>query len=87
MVASELTDDVLGTAKLIAFGRQHEGQLWAIEGTSSFGAGLTAPCSDGGATSSSSLMARSGRHHEHATVRENSTAAPSRTSSKSRIVG
>lgn len=33
--------DPSGYRKLIAFGTRHEAQLWAIEGTGSFGAGLT----------------------------------------------
>jgi transposase len=33
--------DAKGYRRLIAFGERHEGRLWAIEGTGSFGAGLT----------------------------------------------
>ena len=33
--------DAKGYRRLIAFGEHHEGRLWAIEGTGSFGAGLT----------------------------------------------
>jgi hypothetical protein len=34
--------DAKGYRRLLTFGRQHAAQLWAIEGTGSFGAGLTA---------------------------------------------
>jgi len=37
--------DPKGYLRLIAFGRRHQAGLWAIEGTGSFGAGLTPPCS------------------------------------------
>jgi hypothetical protein len=33
--------DPAGYRRLVAFGRRHEARLWAIEGTGSFGAGLT----------------------------------------------
>jgi transposase len=33
--------DPTGYRQLIAFGRRHDATLWAIEGTGSFGAGLT----------------------------------------------
>ena len=33
--------DAKGYRRLIAFGERHDGRLWAIEGTGSFGAGLT----------------------------------------------
>lgn len=33
--------DPAGYRRLVAFGRRHEATLWAIEGTGSFGAGLT----------------------------------------------
>ena len=33
--------DPAGYRQLIAFGRRHGARLWAIEGTGSFGAGLT----------------------------------------------
>jgi transposase len=33
--------DPAGYRALVAFGRRHEAGLWAIEGTGSFGAGLT----------------------------------------------
>ena len=33
--------DPAGYRQLIAFGRRHDATLWAIEGTGSFGAGLT----------------------------------------------
>ncbi len=34
--------DPKGYRPLIAFGQRHEAEVWAIEGTGSFGAGLTA---------------------------------------------
>ena len=40
---------------MIAFGQRHgDSRLWAIEGTGSFGAGLTRPCSPGESASSKS---------------------------------
>jgi len=36
-----VTADPKGYRRLIAFGQRHEAHLWAIEGTGSFGAGLT----------------------------------------------
>ena len=33
--------DPAGYSQLIGFGRRHDARLWAIEGTGSFGAGLT----------------------------------------------
>lgn len=43
-----VTADPAGYRQLIAFGDRHQAHLWAIEGTGSYGAGLTAALADAG---------------------------------------
>src|SRR5215218_6441990 len=53
--------DPAGYRQLIAFGQRHDATLWAIEGTGSFGAGLTTALL-AGVCGSLRSTARNGRH-------------------------